>query len=233
MKIRIAITLCLAFALSLTSCQKEVKAPLNVSVDDMSAVLGTGKVDVQQVLAYAPVFVEDFEAQVDEAKEKSDKDSRKELEADTKSSKNILHSLNKIVAQIDGEDAMTLNRSIKKLERVISRSESYLREGDKPVAANKSASHHSSHSSSHSSAPTGSGSYFNIEDLSGYTNIRNRPNGSVCMRLYAWTQYNIYTCGYRDGWYQISAIYNTKKGYWVNLHSSSTGTYWIAASVLM
>ena len=73
---------------------------------------------------------------------------------------------------------------------------------------------------------------FYIADLSGKTNIRNKPNGKVCMRLWEWTQYEIYTCGYRNGWYQISSIYNCKKGYWVRLHSSSTGTYWIAASVL-
>lgn len=36
---------------------------------------------------------------------------------------------------------------------------------------------------------------WNIRDLSGYTNIRNKPNGKVCMRLKANTQYNIYTNG--------------------------------------
>lgn len=30
---------------------------------------------------------------------------------------------------------------------------------------------------------------WNIRDLSGYTNIRNKPNGKVCMRLKANTQY--------------------------------------------
>lgn len=73
---------------------------------------------------------------------------------------------------------------------------------------------------------------WNIRDLSGYTNIRNKPNGKVCMRLKANTQYNIYTNGIENGWLHITSIYNLREGYWVRLHSSSTGTYWIARSIL-
>lgn len=75
---------------------------------------------------------------------------------------------------------------------------------------------------------------WHIRDLSGYTNIRNKPSskGAVCMRLKANTQYNIYANGSSGGWLHISKIYNIKEGYWVRLHSSSTGTYWIAKSIL-
>lgn len=76
------------------------------------------------------------------------------------------------------------------------------------------------------------GGYWSIRDLSGYTNIRNRPNGKVCMRLKAHTQYEIYTNGASGGWLRISSIYNMRERYWVTLHSSSTGSYWIAKSIL-
>lgn len=75
-------------------------------------------------------------------------------------------------------------------------------------------------------------SAWHIRNLNGYTNIRNKPNGKVCMRLKAYTQYDIYTCGSRGGWLLISSIYNLREGYWVRLHSSSTGNYWIAQSIL-
>lgn len=75
-------------------------------------------------------------------------------------------------------------------------------------------------------------SAWHIRDLSGMTNIRNKPNGKVCMKLKAHTQYDIYSNGQADGWLCISSIYNIREGYWVRLHSSSTGTYWIAKSIL-
>lgn len=75
-------------------------------------------------------------------------------------------------------------------------------------------------------------SAWHIRDLSGYTNIRNNPNGKVCMRLKANTQYDIYGQGTRNGWLQISSIYNLREDYWVRLHSSSTGRYWISLSVI-
>lgn len=75
---------------------------------------------------------------------------------------------------------------------------------------------------------------WHIRDLSGYTNIRNAPRGKVCMRLKAHTQYAIYdyteTGG--NGWIQVSSIYNMRERYWVRLHSSSTGEYWMATSIL-
>ena len=72
-----------------------------------------------------------------------------------------------------------------------------------------------------------------IRDLSGLTNIRNNPNGKVCMKLKAWTQYTIYTGDYNvKGWLNIKSIYNETEGYWVSLHSSSTGNYWISRSIL-
>lgn len=72
-----------------------------------------------------------------------------------------------------------------------------------------------------------------IRDLSGCTNIRNNPNGKVCMRLKAWTEYTIYTAGRPvRGWLRITEIYNDTEEYWVRLHSSSTGKYWIAQSIL-
>ncbi|MGN0302183.1 MAG: hypothetical protein ACI4BI_04830 [Anaerotardibacter sp.] len=72
-----------------------------------------------------------------------------------------------------------------------------------------------------------------IRDLSGMTNIRNNPKGKVCMKLKAWTQYTIYTGDYTvEGWLNIQSIYNETEGYWVRLHSSSTGNYWIARSIL-
>lgn len=73
---------------------------------------------------------------------------------------------------------------------------------------------------------------WHIKDVSGYTNVRNKPNGKVCMRLKAYTQYEIYTAGSQDGWLLISRIYNLTERYWVRLHDSSTGTYWIARSIL-
>lgn len=71
-----------------------------------------------------------------------------------------------------------------------------------------------------------------IRDVSGYTNIRNKPRGKVCMRLKAYTDYAIYANGSQSGWLRIAAIYNISDRYWVRLHSSSTGTYWIAKSIL-
>lgn len=71
-----------------------------------------------------------------------------------------------------------------------------------------------------------------ITDLSGPTNIRNKPSGKVCMKLKAHTQYNIYTNGAKGSWLNITRIYNLREGYWVRLHSSSTGTYWISSTVL-
>lgn len=71
-----------------------------------------------------------------------------------------------------------------------------------------------------------------IRDLSGYTNIRERPNGRVCMRLKARTQYIIVTWEPTGGWLPISSIYNETQGYDVRLHSSRTGEYYIAKSIL-
>lgn len=71
-----------------------------------------------------------------------------------------------------------------------------------------------------------------IQDLSGYTNIRERPNGRVCMRLKAWTEYTIATYGASGSWLQIVDIYNVTEEYMVRLHSSKTGKYYIAKSVL-
>lgn len=71
-----------------------------------------------------------------------------------------------------------------------------------------------------------------ITDLSGATNIRNKPNGKVCMKLKAWTDYVIYTKGSSNGWLCISSIYNESEGYWLRLHGSNTGRYWIARSIL-
>lgn len=73
---------------------------------------------------------------------------------------------------------------------------------------------------------------WHIRDLSGYTNIRNKPKGKICMRLKPWTQYAIYAIGSQSGWLSIGSIYNMTDRYWVRLHSSSTGTYWIAKSIL-
>lgn len=74
---------------------------------------------------------------------------------------------------------------------------------------------------------------WHIRDLSGYTNIRNRPNGKVCMRLKAHTQYAIYDYSDTGGsWIRVSSIYNMRERYWVRLHSSSTGEYWMATSIL-
>ena len=74
--------------------------------------------------------------------------------------------------------------------------------------------------------------YWYIKDLSGVTNVRNRPNGQICMRLKAWTQYGISTNGQSGGWLRISSIYNVTQDYPVRLHGSSTGAYWIARSIL-
>lgn len=74
---------------------------------------------------------------------------------------------------------------------------------------------------------------WHIRDISGYTNIRNAPNGKVCMRLKAKTQYDIYTEGAsKNGWIRIKSCYNLNEDYWVRLHDSSTGTYWIAMEVI-
>lgn len=80
----------------------------------------------------------------------------------------------------------------------------------------------------------GGGACWHIRDLSGYTNIRNRPNGKVCMRLKAHTQYAIYDYSESgsNGWIQVASIYNMREHYWVRLHSSSTGEYWMAKSIL-
>lgn len=74
-------------------------------------------------------------------------------------------------------------------------------------------------------------SAWHIRNLNGYTNIRNRPNGKVCMRLKAHTQYEIYG-DYYNGWILMSRCYNMRENYWIRFHSSSTGEYWIAASIL-
>lgn len=73
---------------------------------------------------------------------------------------------------------------------------------------------------------------WHIRDLSGYTNIRNNPNGKVCMRLKAHTQYDIYADYEVRGWLHMTSCYNLREGYWVRFHSSSTGNYWIAKSIL-
>lgn len=74
--------------------------------------------------------------------------------------------------------------------------------------------------------------YYTIDDVSGLTNIRNKPNGSVCMKLKAWTDYQIYTNGKHGSWLRIQKIYNATEDYWVRLHSSSTKTYWISRTIL-
>ena len=71
-----------------------------------------------------------------------------------------------------------------------------------------------------------------IKDLSGETNIRNRPRGEICMKLKAYTQYAIFTDMSSNGWLRMSRCYNMKEGYWVEFHSSTTGEYWIAESIL-
>ena len=68
-----------------------------------------------------------------------------------------------------------------------------------------------------------------IADLSGYTNLRNSPNGAVCMRLYANMDYDIYVNGISNGWYRIAEIYRPD-GSQVRLHSSNTG-WWIHQSI--
>lgn len=68
-----------------------------------------------------------------------------------------------------------------------------------------------------------------ISNLRGVTNIRNAPNGSVCMYLKAYVDYDIYVSGIYNGWYQIAEIYRPD-GSRVNLHSSNTG-WWIARSI--
>lgn len=71
-----------------------------------------------------------------------------------------------------------------------------------------------------------------IKDLSGYTNIRERPNGRVCMRLKAWTEYVITTYSSSGSWLQIAHVFNLTEDYGVRLHSSKTGKYYIAKSIL-
>ena len=79
----------------------------------------------------------------------------------------------------------------------------------------------------------GYGDYaWHIRNVNGYTNVRDAPNGAVCMRLKAKTQYAIYVTGEVRGWLRISAIYNEREDYWVRLHSSQTGSYWIARSTV-
>lgn len=71
-----------------------------------------------------------------------------------------------------------------------------------------------------------------IRDVSGYTNIRNRPGGKVCMRLKPYTQYIIFTDGASGSWLRIESVKNESEDYWVRLHGSSTGRYWISKSVV-
>ncbi len=68
-----------------------------------------------------------------------------------------------------------------------------------------------------------------ISNLNGLTNLRNAPNGSVCMRLKAYVDYDIYVTGISNGWYEIAEIYRPD-GSRVKLHSSNTG-WWIARSI--
>lgn len=75
-------------------------------------------------------------------------------------------------------------------------------------------------------------SAWHIRNISGMTNIRNAPNGKVCMRLKANTQYDIYTDRESKGWLRMVSCYNLDEGYWVRFHDSSTGTYWIAKSTV-
>lgn len=79
---------------------------------------------------------------------------------------------------------------------------------------------------------TNSSNAWHIRDLSGLTNIRNNPRGQVCMKLKAHTRYDIYADARSGSWLRIASIYNATEGYWVRLHSSSTGTYWISADIL-
>ena len=73
---------------------------------------------------------------------------------------------------------------------------------------------------------------WHIRNISGMTNIRNAPNGKVCMRLKANTQYDIYADRESKGWLRMTSCYNLDEGYWVRFHDSSTGSYWIAKSVV-
>lgn len=73
---------------------------------------------------------------------------------------------------------------------------------------------------------------WHIKDLSGPTNIRMTPGGKVCMKLKAHVQYEIYTNGSSGSWLRISSIYNLTQGYWVRLHSSKSGSYWISSTIL-
>lgn len=75
-------------------------------------------------------------------------------------------------------------------------------------------------------------SAWHIRDLSGATNIRQSPGGKVCMKLKAHVQYEIYTNGSSGSWLHISSIYNLTQRYWVRLHSSKTGNYWISSTIL-
>lgn len=75
-------------------------------------------------------------------------------------------------------------------------------------------------------------SAWHIKDLSGPTNIRQSPGGKVCMKLKAHVQYEIYTNDISGSWLHISSIYNLTQKYWVRLHSSKTGNYWISQTVL-
>lgn len=71
-----------------------------------------------------------------------------------------------------------------------------------------------------------------IKNLNGITNIRSTPNGQVCMKLKAHTRYDIYADARSGSWLRIASIYNATEGYWVRLHSSSTGSYWISSTIL-
>lgn len=74
---------------------------------------------------------------------------------------------------------------------------------------------------------------WHLRNIREMTSIRNAPNGKVCMRLKANTQYDIYSEGAsKKGWIRIKSCYNINEDCWVRLHDSSTGTYWIAMEVI-
>lgn len=75
-------------------------------------------------------------------------------------------------------------------------------------------------------------SAWHLRDTRSYKNIRTSPNGKVCMRLKANTQYEIYAYDVYDGWMVVSSIYNMSEGYWVRLHDSSTGDYWMSLNLV-
>lgn len=104
-------------------------------------------------------------------------------------------------------------------------------EAQKPTAS-KPAAQPAKQAIDNSNVSYGSQGPWHIRDLSGFTNIRNAPNGKVCMRLWDHTQYTIYTDAEVNGWLRMTYCYNESKGYQVRFHSSSTGSYWIHRSVL-